>query len=191
MNKQAKVSKKEVMKMARFFLKELFDGIPTIDIEIKEPHCYGGNALGMFSLEANDEYDESIDSELVNELYEEYKGHIELDFGYGITAGYNGGELPWLDVLSHPKIKILIKPSVCRDRHQLVMTLLHELCHYYCWYLGYGYHDTDRDFLDTCKKLGIETNYDFKWNGHEWTRPEYYRRSAENYLRMYESEVAA
>ena len=180
------ITTNELKQMERFFLKELFDGIPETKTIFKSPRCVGGNAAGMFLLEMNDEYCCQDD-----ELYDEYKGHVELDMKIGFAVGYDSGDLPWLDVINHPKAEIQISPSLKNDREQLVLTLLHELCHYYCWYIGLDHHDNDRQFLETCKRLGIPTNYDFEWVGGRWVRPVRYMENAKKYIAMYEGRKCA
>ncbi len=176
----------ELEQMERFFLKELFHGIPGIRTVFKTPRCTGGNAAGMFLLEMSDDYCCQDD-----ELYAGYKGYRRLDMKVGFAVGYNDGDLPWLDAINHPKAEIQISPELKKDKEQLVMTLLHELCHYYCWYTGLDYHDNDRQFIDTCKKLGVPTNFDFVWTGREWVRPEGFRETAKRYIELYEGRKCA
>ncbi len=175
---------RELKEMGRFFLKEYFGGIPEIHIEFKKPHHR--NAVGLFDMEMNDEY-----CALADELYYEYTGYREIETQYGFAVGYNEDDLPWMDVINKPKVRILIAPELKKDRERLVMTLLHELCHYYCWYVGLFHHDDDRQFLDMCKKLGVPSNYDFEWVDKKWVYPERFRINVRNYIKEYEGRKCA
>ncbi|ADL36034.1 hypothetical protein bpr_II095 (plasmid) [Butyrivibrio proteoclasticus B316] len=178
------MTNEELRKMEEFYLKELFENIPAIDIEFKKPDCRF-DAMGLFDMQMNDDY-----CCLDDDLYCEYDGYKSLE-GYGFAVGVNDRDLPWMDVLNHPKLKIQIAPDLKEDKEMLVITLIHELCHYYCWYVGLDHHDKDEQFLGELKKLGIPSNYDFEWINKKWVRPEIFRENARKYIEMYERRAVA
>ncbi len=147
--------------MSDFFLKEYFAGIPHININFIKPSCIGG-ADGIFRLSMADNYRES-DDELYGGVGYRSK-YIELDNGIGFEAK---GMPSWADVLNHPGTEILISTDI-RNTRLLVGTLLHELLHYYCWYLGYGHGDSCEDFNRIAKEMEIPLNTDHIFEGGKW-----------------------
>jgi predicted SprT family Zn-dependent metalloprotease len=87
-------------------------------------------------------------------------------------------------------VSINIKATLMSDTVDLTATLLHELAHYYCWYLGYQHHDDDRDFLRLCEKMHLPTHYTYRWDGHKWI-DSYDYGYARNYMEMYERRKCA
>ena len=174
--KRMKVSTELLRGMAGFYLKTIFGGIPEIDIDFDEDSDIPDDALGTFILQKNPDYNPDTD-----ELNKEYHGYVDLGNG----VGYDDGELPWTNVLNKPVPMIRIRKSLGTDIVELTITLLHELCHYYCWYLGYEHGDKDSDFIDLCNRLGIATNYDHVWDGRRWILPKFYKLKAIAYMEMF------
>lgn len=146
------VTKRQLQEMTRFYLKELFGNIPEIKVSFK------GTKLGTFNMEAEDGYCEEND-ELINDpAYKRRYSYLGYGCGYDKNRDY-----AWQDPLNHPKVSISIKKSLSSDRKTLIMVLLHELSHYYLWYLGYGFRDDDSDFIKFCNERFIPTQYDREW----------------------------
>lgn len=85
---------------------------------------------------------------------------------------------------------IMINQSQIESIYRLDNTIIHELIHYYLWYIGYGYGDTEPDFLKKAKELGISNNYEFRYD----IRDEYGRgtkncdyEKLERYEQMYQN----
>ena len=68
--------------------------------------------------------------------------------------------------------------------------LLHELTHYYCWYLGYDYHDGDKQFEDKFKEFGFPSNFDrrFEKSTRSWV-DDYDYGCLKKYLEEFEKEM--
>lgn len=43
-------------------------------------------------------------------------------------------------------------------------TLIHELTHYYLWFMGYDSEDDSKDFIDKLNELGVSNNYDLRYD---------------------------
>ncbi len=175
------VTQTELEKMANFYRKELFYGIPEIDVLLV------GNTPGVFILEKADSYIEAEDG-LTNEyLYRPRYKYLGNGVGTYLNETYS-----WEDPENNPVKRIGIKESYKSDIRRLTASLLHELAHYYLWYCGYEYGDEDRDFLNLCKKMGLPTNYDFCWDKSEnkWVHT-YDFSLIDRYIKMYEEGAIA
>ena len=139
--------------MSEFYRRELFEGIPYINMRFADSSELGSSD-GKFILVQNDDYEEAED-----ELYDTpgYRTYFsELD--EGLIYAY-GEEPSWSDPANHPKYEILISKSMQRNDEKVVGTLLHELVHYYCWYRGLGHGDSDKDFIEKATSLGLPINH--------------------------------
>ncbi len=181
-----KIGKRKLKEMEQFFLKELFDGIPAVEVEFADT-VSERNARGVFLLRENDDYYRGDDG------LEDYhlKHYMDMSKEYGFAVGYNEDDDYWRDPLNRPEIKIQIDKNLQKDPVQLVMTLLHELCHYYCWYLGFDDGDEDEDFIRECHKRGIASNYDYVWVNKQWVRPDEYRHAGKVYIEKFLGRAAA
>ncbi len=181
------ISEEMLRDMARFFLKELFYGIPEIPVSYGDPDKeeISCDAAGEFRLEKCQGYDVSGDSLFNTPGYRwRYKAMWE---GYPEFGGVDFGvfEGLWENPLNHPEAYIVIRRCQARDALRLTGTLLHELLHYYCWYIGLDHHDGDRDFEDLCREMGLSSNFrDWVWKDGKWKSVFDYSH-VEEYLRMY------
>ncbi len=176
-----KITQTELRSMAKFYRKKLFYGLPEIDVFLT------GEAAGVFILEKPDSYMEKDDSLIDEYLYRpRYKY-----YGNGVGA-YLNEAYSWEDPENNPVKRIEIKKEYSRDIRKLTACLLHELAHYYLWYCGYEYGDENSDFLKLCKKMGLPTNYDFKWDKSEnkWVHTYDYSQ-IDKYIEMYKEGMAA
>lgn len=139
--------------MARFYLERYFDGIPYIPVTFDRACCLDG-ALGSFVMRPGDDYCMDED-ELIDAPGYRVRHVTVLDN----TGYWLADEESWKDPINHPVVFIRISRKIQRDIRQAVATLLHELMHYYCWYMGYDYSDSDYGFNRMCMDRGIPTNY--------------------------------
>lgn len=67
-------------------------------------------------------------------------------------------------------------------------TLIHELLHYYLWYLGLDDGDSSRDFITRANKLGICVNDDSTWSEEKkrWLRAEFDKTKMEAFESAYQ-----
>ena len=104
--------------------------------------------------------------------------HIETDYLTDVVfmSGYDayGNEIPVLGAFRYNGESYLgdndeddciecwieINDTLATQPLLLNNALLHELIHYKLWYLGYEYHDKDKQFLDELKKYHITSNFD-------------------------------
>lgn len=175
--------------MTRFYLKELFYGIPEIPVEITSDLDSG--IMGQFVLDEGDDYDRDND-ELMNAP--EYRSRYKP-----LWDGFGGVELQreysYMDPLNHPKAYIQLNKKIIRDIRKTVAVLLHELLHYCYWYIGREYHDYSKDFHEKCLEMELPNNYtDYVWIDNEW-RDSYDYTKIDKYLKMYsrhlDEELAA
>ena len=129
----------ELEKMTRFFLKKIFQGIPYV------PTFFGSedrldNKLGMTAFSKNDDYEE--------------EDYTSKEIAPGVFD-YGSYEPSYLDADNHPYIEIIISESLKDDMNKLTGVLLHELCHYYCWYCGYEHRDGSSQFEGKLKEYGL------------------------------------
>ncbi len=171
----------ELKEMANYFLKTLFYGIPEIEVSFNENKDIGCN--GMFNLSIGNNYCEEDDC-LRNEYFYRTK-YVYMGNGVGY---YDNAEMSWQDVENAPERKIVINKNLRIDKRMVVATLLHELCHYYLWYIGRGYDDADKDFLELCHKMDIPTNYDHEWDGSRYINTYNYLK-IDKYIEIYEKEA--
>lgn len=143
-----------LLDMMRFFLTNMFSGIPDIS-------CHFGPAegfvLGKFLLKRSSKYLESKDPVAGK------AGYIPRHYFLcgGLIDSYQYDIEPWEDPLNHPKPEIIISDALADFNHMLSLTgtLLHELTHYYCWYIGLDYKDEDKDFHNRLLRMGLPTNW--------------------------------
>lgn len=150
------------MALERYLLKEYFYDIPPIPVSYgnKDEMC---GVYGSFCFEAGDDYDE----EAVEDIPGYRVRYVTLP---GVAAGYTEyeSEPPFMEPLMNPELSILINPSIRKDPCKLVAVMMHELAHYYCWYVGYDYSDESSEFLAFLKERGLPTNYDdYAWDREE------------------------
>ena len=156
---------KELKELAEYLLKKYFNNIPLIPIKFCPKAKFKETELGRMVMCENDNYTEEND-ELLNEP--EYKGdNIELVKG---VYYYENTEPSWSDPLNNPKIIIQINNICKNDMLLLFGVLLHELCHYYCWYVGYDFRDGTKDFEEILHKMDLPSNSEHKYNHkkHKW-----------------------
>ena len=175
-----KITQKELENMSAFFRKTLFYSIPYIDIAYNET-----KNMGQFIVKMADDYIEEFDDVKDEYLYRSNYKEIAPFVGY-----YTNVDPSWADYENHPKIRIDIAPELSDDLQKLTATLLHELSHYYLWYIGHDHHDNQKQFLDFCKKMDLPTNYRFKWIGNRWVDTYDYSK-VDKYIKMYEGRMAA
>ncbi len=174
-----KNAERKLREMARFYERTLFYGLPEIKVS------YSGKGMGAFCMDSADDYCPCED-----ELTDEYlyrKRYVETAPGVGY---YKNHDFSWQDVENHPKVQIKINKSLQGDLRKLTAVLLHELCHYYLWYIGYDYHDNDGHFLSLCRKMGLPTNYDHRWDGRKWVET-YDYSLVDKYIEMYKGRECA
>ncbi len=141
--------------MAGFYLILMFDNIPMIPVSFKE---LSGGDLGVFILEKADDYNADTDELLVK--YEDRSRYKPL---WGELGGVElCKELSYQDPLNHPKLQIEISTKCAKSMRKCVSVLLHELLHYYLWYIGWDWHDDDSTFDREARKRGLATNYGMK-----------------------------
>ena len=168
-----------VRSMAGFFLRELFYNIPEVPVRIMDD--MDKDTLGLFILDKGEDYDPDND-EFMN-AYEYRSRYKPLWDGLGGVE--LGGEFSYMDPLNHPDASIELNRKILKDIRKTTAVLLHELLHYFYWYIGRGFHDDDRDFLDKCREMELPTNYDdYKWMDGRW-KDVYDYTKADKYLGMY------
>lgn len=159
-----KLTTKELQKMAKYFLKKYFDNIPYIPCKFLPKSKFEDGCTAYFIIQESDDYDSGED-----ELYNtgEYSSHyVEIDDGIGFTCG--GGS--FADPLNHPDLAIALSNELRTDVNKCVGVLLHELVHYYCWYIGYDHSDGSHAFENKLAELGLPSNYENMFNKEtkEW-----------------------
>lgn len=175
--------------MARFYLKNLFYSIPYVTVKYSDDM---DGSLGKFGLEKASDYDPDNDELLGTYGYRWKYIPFENELG-GIDIGIDES---WSDPINHPDVTILINYKLVDNTRMLVGTLLHELLHYYYWYIGRDYHDNDYDFLEKCKEMELPTNYtDWEWKDKKWVETFDYSK-IDKYIQMYadrqqEAQIAA
>ncbi len=177
--------KTTIEEMAKVYLEELFCGIPMIPVEIEsDMECC---TLGQFVLDAGEEYDLNKD-ELISAPEYRYRYKTLWD---GLGGMELGREYSYMDPLNHPKVYIQINKKIIKDIRKTTAVLLHELIHYYYWYIGREYQDDSREFIDKCIEMDVPTNYtDYVWDGHQWKDIFDYTK-VEKYIQLYISHVMA
>ncbi len=101
------------------------------------------------------------------------------------------GGFSYTDPLNHPEAYIQINKKILKDIRKTTAVLLHELLHYYYWYIGRDYHDNDGDFLDKCIEMDLPTNYtDYEWTNCGWIDVYDYSK-ADKYVEMYKAYICA
>ena len=138
--------------MAKFYLRELFYGIPLPNIYVDED--MGFDVLGAFSLKRSDDY--FVENDEFLGKYEYKAQYIALGNGFGIE--FNDNE-SFQDPLNHPEPIIRISAKCIDNFRRLTGVLLHELLHYCLWYIGWDYRDEDMDFDRECRKMELPDNY--------------------------------
>ncbi|MCR5238106.1 MAG: hypothetical protein K6E34_12995 [Lachnospiraceae bacterium] len=153
--------------LEKYLLVKFYGGIPSIPISFgtKEEMC---GLWGCFCQKASDDYDE----ESMRDVPGYRSRYISLEI-FGMAAGYTEYEddVPYMDPLMHPELSIKISPEIKKDPLKITATLMHELAHYYCWYVGYDYDDDSLEFIRFLKDRDLPTNHDFIWNREDkaWT----------------------
>lgn len=154
---------KILRELTAYFLKEYFDGIPEIPVSFASNMDLDG-AAGVFCMRPGEEYD--VDNDELIDCPSYKVRHVSLvnNTGYWVV-----NEESWRDPLNHPDICIRINRKYQKHFEYIAGTLLHELMHYYCWYMGYDYRDRDYEFNRRCIDRGIPTNfYDYEFTGECW-----------------------
>ena len=161
------MTKTELQKLSDYFLKRFFGGIPKVNT------VFGNldeDEFGNFILESNDDFDLEEEDPVYAELLKEapeYRNRVFIQENLTITSHTTPS---FTDPACRPKIVIRISNIIKRNDLLVVGTLLHELTHYYCWYLGFDYHDGNRQFEEKLKEFGFPSNFDRKFNKEtkEW-----------------------
>ena len=158
--------------MAQFYLNTFFAKIPAIPVHIEN---IPDGSLGVFYLEEGEDYDPYND-ELMNAY--EYRSRYKPLWG-GLGGIDLNRDQSYQDPLNHPKVSIRISKSICICVREFVGTLMHELLHYYLWYIGWDFHDEDIVFYRECRKMGLPTNYAGK------SKDDTDYKKIDQYIRMY------
>lgn len=69
-----------------------------------------------------------------------------------------------------PEAMIELSNEVVSNEYALLDTLLHELCHWYCYGTGMGYDDDDNDFINEVEKVGCTLSGDTTFQGGEYVK---------------------
>lgn len=173
----------ELEKMARFYLKKLYNNIPYIPVTFASEEEMG-SYLGLT------EYSEGVgyimeNDELLNAA--EYSAK-ETEISPGIFEGAKY-EPSYMDALNHPEIEIKLNDKLKDNINMLTGILLHELCHYWCWYRGFDHNDGDPQFERRLRELKLPSGGDYRYS-------KTYKRhistfdfnSMEGYVRMYQEQ---
>lgn len=152
------MTNEQLQKISDLMIKEVFDSIPKI------PCCFEtlkSGTEGCFRLAENDEDDLKKEDPELFEMIEnapEYRiRHIALDDTIGIDLFK---EMPWTDPMRHPNISINVNSSLKKDIRRVVAALMHELTHYWCWYVGHDFGDGNKQFEKKLKELDLPSCYD-------------------------------
>ncbi len=174
------MTKQEMLQdMADFYLRQPFQNIPFINVSIAEN--IDDDVNGEFRLEPADDYD--YDNDELKSAYE-YRSRYKTLFD-GFAGMEINNEFSYMDPLNHPALSIRINKRITKDLRLTVSVLLHELLHYYLWYIGHDFHDEDIEFHQTCLNMGLPTNYTGKeWTGTAW-KDTYDYSQMDWYLKMY------
>lgn len=160
------MTKVELQKLSDYFVKRFF-GIPKITVGYSDLE---EGTIGNFILSENDDFDIKEEDPEYAKLLEEAPEYRDRTFSVeGLTV--NGRKKQsFTDPACRPNFSICISNAIKKDELVVVGTLLHELTHYYCWYLGYDYSDGDRQFEKKLKEFGFPSNFDRKFNKEtkEW-----------------------
>ena len=161
------MTKTELQKLSNYFLKRFFGGIPKVNTVFEELE---EDEFGNFVLEANDDFDLSEEDPVYAKLLEEAPEYRNRDFVQDNLTITRHNTPSFTDPACHPNIVIRISDSIKRKDLVVVGTLLHELTHYYCWYLGFDYHDGNRQFEMKLREFGFPSNFDRNFNKEtkEW-----------------------
>lgn len=161
------MTKQELQKISDFFLKRFFGGIPKIAAKYGDTE---EGILGNFFIEANNEYDIEEEDPTYAQLLEEAPEYKTRDYEKE-NLTISGITTPsYTDPACHPILSIVISNTIKKNELIVVGTLLHELTHYYCWYLGFDYHDGNRQFEMKLREFGFPSNFDRNFNKEtkEW-----------------------
>lgn len=177
--------------MALILSQALFSGIPLppimFDDDIEEIIDSGDKklelgedegALGQFIIKQGESYEEKTDKYKDEPGKERYK-----KLGFGIYEKISCIKDSWAEPINNPYIRIEISSrfKIIANNIQLYVflaTFIHELVHYYCWYMGYDWRDGTGDFETLCKNLDIPTNYPpyTTWKNGEYVTNYDYRK---------------
>ncbi len=178
------VDEDELISMSKVFLKKVFCAIPYVNTRFASPDEMEGR-LGLTKFSANEDYTEEKDA-----LYNTNEYRLK---GRSMATGlydYQDYEPSCLDPENKPEIEILISTDLKDDTNKLVGVLLHELCHYYCWYTGLENSDGSPQFERKLKELGIpsrnDVHYDKVLKKHVST---FDFESMEKYLSLYRKSL--
>lgn len=69
-----------------------------------------------------------------------------------------------------PNRLIELSSEVVKNEYALVDTLLHELCHWYCYETGLDYDDDEQDFIDEVENTGCTLTGDTTFKGGEYVK---------------------
>ena len=148
----------ELEKMARFFLAKIFDNIPYVTTRFATDDELDDN-LGETKYTEGTGY--MLEKDKLKDM-PEYSAMGEV-IAPGIVAECRY-EPSFMDAENNPQIEILISSSLKDDLDTLTGILLHELCHYWCWYRGYDHHDGDSQFERKLHELKLPSNSDYKYD---------------------------
>lgn len=180
-----RITDKVLQDMADFYCKTVFDHIPSIRVCFgDQPEMTEDATAGAFTLEKASEY--CMDEDELIDAYEYRPEVMAFEGGQEYILTATGIDQSYQDPLNHPIASIQINPSCKKDLRKLVAVLLHELLHYYLWYIGWDYHDNSKQFLDECKRRGFIDNYTrFTWNRRKGWIDSYDYSLMEKYIEMY------
>lgn len=152
------ITDNELENMTRFYLKEVFKGIPFITTHFATVEELG-DKLGITEYTEGDDY--IIEKDVLLDMHEYAHAAVEIAPGVFDDVKY---EPSYLDPENHPKIEILLSDTLKTDIYMLTGVLLHELCHYYCWYMGYDHHDGDLQFERRLRELRLPSCSDYRYS---------------------------
>ncbi len=178
------ISDIELENMARFFLKKLYNGIPYIPTAFASEERLG-DMLGMIEYTEGDNY--ILENDKLLKMHEyDFK---ETGLGNGVFIE-NTYEPSFMDPENAPKIECLISDTLKDNVNMTTGILLHELCHYWCWYRGYEHHDGDMQFERKLKELKLPSSSDMFYDKElERHIPSFDFNRMSNYVEMYHSNM--
>lgn len=131
----------------------------------------------------------------------EFKGSIcfeNNEYLNGASGKFYPGIDSWDDRFDqeeyedYKEASILLYESLAESTYiNLNNVLIHELLHFYLWYIGYNYGDGSSEFINKARQLGVCRNYDHKWNDEEkkWEQSDISEEKLQSYEDAYQEYV--
>ena len=151
---------KKLETLEKYLLSKFYDDIPQIPVSFgsMEEMC---GIWGCFCQKEGKDYDE----EAMRDVPGYRCRYIPVKI-FGVAAGYTEYEddMPYMDPLMHPELSIRLSPEIKMEPLKITAAMMHELAHYYCWYVGYDYDDDSVEFIKFLKDRNLPTNFDCIWD---------------------------